>query len=34
MGFNVGSLRLPLTEMEPANAEKLAAEMRKLGIIE
>ncbi len=33
MGMNVGPLRLPLTEMEPANAAVLEAEMRKLGII-
>ncbi len=33
MGFNVGSLRLPLTEMEDEHKEKLAAEMRRLGII-
>ena len=29
MGMNVGSLRLPLTEMEEANAAKLAEEMKK-----
>ncbi|MGN1083765.1 MAG: 4-hydroxy-tetrahydrodipicolinate synthase [Lachnospiraceae bacterium] len=33
MGMEVGPLRLPLTEMEDAHKEKLAAEMRKLGII-
>ncbi len=33
MGFNVGGLRSPLTEMEPANREKLEAEMKRLGII-
>ncbi|MDY3910095.1 MAG: 4-hydroxy-tetrahydrodipicolinate synthase [Eubacterium sp.] len=32
MGMNVGSLRLPLTEMEESNAEKLAQEMKKVGI--
>lgn len=34
MGMEVGPLRLPLTEMEEAHREKLAAEMKKLGIIE
>lgn len=33
MGFDVGSLRLPLTEMEPANAERLAEAMEALGLI-
>ncbi len=33
MGFNPGPMRLPLTEMEPEHKEKLAAEMKKLGII-
>lgn len=33
MGMEVGPMRLPLTEMEDAHKEKLAAEMRKLGII-
>ncbi len=32
MGFNVGSLRLPLTEMEDAHAKVLASEMEKVGI--
>ena len=32
MGFNVGSLRLPLTEMEDAHAKVLASEMEKAGI--
>jgi 4-hydroxy-tetrahydrodipicolinate synthase len=32
MGMEVGSLRLPLTEMEEANAAKLAEEMKKAGI--
>ncbi len=33
MGMNVGSLRMPLSEMEDANAEKLAAEMKAVGLI-
>jgi 4-hydroxy-tetrahydrodipicolinate synthase len=32
MGFQVGTLRMPLTEMEPANAERLAKEMNAVGI--
>lgn len=32
MGMEVGGLRLPLTEMEEANAAKLAQEMKKVGI--
>ena len=32
MGMDVGSLRLPLTEMEEENAEKLACKMREAGI--
>ncbi|MCH5265467.1 MAG: 4-hydroxy-tetrahydrodipicolinate synthase [Lachnospiraceae bacterium] len=32
MGMEVGGLRLPLTEMEEANASRLAEEMRKVGI--
>ncbi len=32
MGMEVGSLRLPLTEMENANAERLLEEMKKAGI--
>lgn len=32
MGMEVGSLRLPLTEMEEQTASKLADEMRKVGI--
>lgn len=32
MGMNVGSLRLPLTEMEDVHAKALAAEMNKVGI--
>ncbi|MBQ3029166.1 MAG: 4-hydroxy-tetrahydrodipicolinate synthase [Lachnospiraceae bacterium] len=34
MGMEVGSLRLPLTEMEDANKAKLAAVMKDLGIIQ
>ena len=33
MGMEVGSLRLPLTEMEDANAKILEEEMRKAGVI-
>ena len=33
MGKEVGPLRLPLTEMEPANKERLAAAMRQYGIL-
>lgn len=33
MGYNVGPLRSPLTEMEDANAAKLADELKKLGLI-
>lgn len=33
MGMEVGSLRLPLTEMEDANAKRLEEEMRKTGVI-
>lgn len=32
LGFNVGSLRLPLTEMEPVNTERLTHEMSALGM--
>ncbi len=32
MGFQVGHLRMPLTEMEPANAERLMKEMNAAGI--
>jgi dihydrodipicolinate synthase len=32
MGFEVGNLRLPLTEIEPANAELLIKEMNAVGI--
>jgi len=33
MGFEAGPLRMPLTEMEPANAEKLENAMKKFGIL-
>lgn len=33
MGMEVGSLRLPLTEMEDVNAKRLEDEMRKAGVI-
>lgn len=33
MGKNVGNLRLPLTEMEPANLDKLKAVMTKHGLL-
>jgi len=33
VGFAAGPLRLPLTEMEPDNQEKLRAEMKKFGLI-
>ena len=33
MGMEVGNLRLPLTEMEDANAKRLEEEMRKAGVI-
>lgn len=32
MGYQVGALRMPLTEMEPANAERLLKEMHCVGI--
>ena len=32
MGFEVGDLRLPLTELEPANTERLLKEMNAVGI--
>ena len=32
MGMNVGPLRMPLSEMEEANKEKLAAELKNFGI--
>ena len=33
MGKNVGVLRMPLTEMEPANQKNLAAAMKEYGIL-
>ena len=33
MGKEVGPLRLPLTEMEPQNQEKLAKAMKEYGIL-
>jgi len=33
MGFNVGSLRMPLTDMEPVNLERLKKELRNLNLI-
>jgi 4-hydroxy-tetrahydrodipicolinate synthase len=33
MGMEAGPLRMPLTEMEPANAEKLEKAMKKYGIL-
>lgn len=32
MGFEVGGLRMPLTEMEPSNTERLMKEMNAVGI--
>ncbi|NLL00587.1 MAG: 4-hydroxy-tetrahydrodipicolinate synthase, partial [Clostridiales bacterium] len=32
MGFNVGPLRMPLTEMEPANVERLRIELNRCNI--
>jgi len=32
MGFNPGHLRMPLTEMEPANVQRLISEMKAVGI--
>lgn len=32
LGFQVGSLRMPLTEMEPANADRLIRELNNLGM--
>jgi 4-hydroxy-tetrahydrodipicolinate synthase len=32
MGFQVGTLRMPLTEMEPVNVERLVNEMNAVGI--
>ena len=33
MGFEVGGLRMPLTELTPANTEKLASAMKEFGIL-
>ena len=33
MGMEAGPLRMPLTEMEPANAEKLEKAMKAYGIV-
>ena len=33
MGIEAGPLRMPLTEMEPENAEKLKNAMKKFGIL-
>ena len=33
LGFNVGGLRMPLTEMEPANTEKLIQALKECGFI-
>jgi len=33
MGMNAGALRMPLTEMEPANAERLEKAMKNYGIL-
>jgi 4-hydroxy-tetrahydrodipicolinate synthase len=33
MGMDSGVLRLPLTEMEPAHAEALAEELKKVGLL-
>ncbi|HBI72360.1 MAG TPA: 4-hydroxy-tetrahydrodipicolinate synthase, partial [Lachnospiraceae bacterium] len=33
MGFDAGSLRLPLTEMEPTNVARLAGVMEALGLL-
>ena len=33
MGMNVGSLRLPLTEMSEAKVAALEAEMKKVGLL-
>ena len=33
MGFDMGPLRLPLTEMSPANLDALKAQMRQYGLI-
>lgn len=33
MGFQVGPLRMPLTEMEPANTERLANALKSVGLV-
>ncbi len=33
LGFNAGTPRAPLTEIEPQNAEKLRAELKKFGLV-
>ena len=33
MGFEVGGMRMPLTELTPANTEKLSQSMREFGIL-
>jgi len=33
MGFEVGPMRMPLTEMEEDHAKVLLAELQKLGIV-
>ena len=33
MGMGAGTLRMPLTEMEPANAERLEQAMKAYGIL-
>ncbi len=33
MGFEVGPMRMPLTEMEPAHAQVLYEEMKKVGLV-
>ena len=33
MGMEAGALRMPLTEMEPANVQKLEKAMKKYGIL-
>ena len=33
MGYNVGGLRLPLTEIEDEHRQKLESEMKKVGLI-
>ena len=34
MGYDVGALRMPLSEMEPANADKLSAALIKHGLLD